>query len=120
VQTSTRSWTTRRYEKKRPTQLISCWLPGPLLPREKLVQALEGAGSAWGSDGDRRRQFRTKLRAVLPCGLSVGEYDCTESSMMNAFMPKGFNTSTTSMPCSHLSLSSPDAHPNFSLFQAQH
>jgi malonate decarboxylase alpha subunit len=41
TQTSTHSWTMRRCEKKRRMQLISSWMHGPLLPREKLVEALE-------------------------------------------------------------------------------
>jgi malonate decarboxylase alpha subunit len=40
-QQATRSWTTRRDEKKRRMQLVSSWMSGPLLPREKLVEALE-------------------------------------------------------------------------------
>src|SRR6201998_3626442 len=40
-QHATRSWTTRRDEKKRRMQLVSSWMSGPLLPREKLVEALE-------------------------------------------------------------------------------
>jgi malonate decarboxylase alpha subunit len=38
---ATRSWTTRRDEKKRRMQLVSSWMSGPLLPREKLVESLE-------------------------------------------------------------------------------
>jgi malonate decarboxylase alpha subunit len=40
-QQATRSWTTRRDEKKRRMQLVSAWMSGPLLPREKLVESLE-------------------------------------------------------------------------------
>jgi malonate decarboxylase alpha subunit len=40
-QQATRSWTTRRDEKKRRMQLVSSWMSGPLLPREKLVKAME-------------------------------------------------------------------------------
>src|ERR1700747_1394629 len=40
-QHATRSWTTRRDEKKRRMQLVSSWMSGPLLPREKLVESLE-------------------------------------------------------------------------------
>src|SRR5580692_8033046 len=40
-QQATRSWTTRRDEKKRRMQLVSSWMSGPLLPREKLVDSLE-------------------------------------------------------------------------------
>jgi len=40
-QQATRSWTTRRDEKKRRMKLVSSWMCGPLLPREKLVESLE-------------------------------------------------------------------------------
>jgi malonate decarboxylase alpha subunit len=40
-QQATRSWTTRRDEKKRRMKLVSSWMSGPLLPREKLVESLE-------------------------------------------------------------------------------
>jgi hypothetical protein len=40
-QQATRSWTTRRDEKKRRMGLVSSWMSGPLLPREKLVDSLE-------------------------------------------------------------------------------
>src|SRR6202451_324100 len=40
-QQATRSWTTRRDEKKRRMQLVSSWMSGPLLPRERLVESLE-------------------------------------------------------------------------------
>ena len=40
-QQATRSWTTRRDEKKRRMRLVSSWMSGPLLPREKLVESLE-------------------------------------------------------------------------------
>src|SRR5580704_2550616 len=40
-QQATQSWTTRRDEKKRRMRLVSSWMSGPLLPREKLVESLE-------------------------------------------------------------------------------
>src|ERR1700690_1240220 len=40
-QQATQSWTTRRDEKKRRMQLVSSWMSGPLLPRERLVESLE-------------------------------------------------------------------------------
>src|ERR1700747_1171544 len=40
-QKATRSWPPRRDEKKRRMQLVSSWMSGPLLPREKLVESLE-------------------------------------------------------------------------------
>ena len=38
---STHSWTTRRAEKNKRMQLISSWMSGPLLQREKLRESLE-------------------------------------------------------------------------------
>jgi malonate decarboxylase alpha subunit len=38
---NTRSWTTRRDEKQRRIKLVSSWMNGPLLPKEKLVESLE-------------------------------------------------------------------------------
>ena len=51
-QRSPRCWTTRRDEKRRRLQLISSWMSGLLLPREKLVESLEvliapEIGSCW-------------------------------------------------------------------------
>jgi hypothetical protein len=40
-QQASRSWTTRRDEKKRRLQLVSSWMSGPILPQKKLIQALE-------------------------------------------------------------------------------
>jgi hypothetical protein len=42
-QQATRSWTTRRDEMKRRMQLVSSWMSGPLLPRERLVESLEAS-----------------------------------------------------------------------------
>jgi hypothetical protein len=39
-QVSSRSWTTRRDEKQRRLRLVSSWMKGPLLPRDKLVESL--------------------------------------------------------------------------------
>jgi peptidoglycan/xylan/chitin deacetylase (PgdA/CDA1 family) len=36
-----RSWTTRRDEKRRRMQLIQPWMKGPILPKEKIIEALE-------------------------------------------------------------------------------
>ncbi len=35
------SWTTRRDEKKRRMDIVKPWMNGPLLAREKTVEALE-------------------------------------------------------------------------------
>jgi hypothetical protein len=36
-----RSWTTRRDEKERRMQLVRPWMKGPVLPKEKIIEALE-------------------------------------------------------------------------------
>jgi hypothetical protein len=41
AQTSTRSWTTRRDEKRRRMQLVQPWMKGPILSKEKIVDALQ-------------------------------------------------------------------------------
>jgi malonate decarboxylase alpha subunit len=59
AQTSTRSWTTRRSEKKRRVQLLASWLRGPLLRGEKLVEALEALivpGHRIVIEGDNQKQ----------------------------------------------------------------
>ena len=35
------SWATRRDEKARRMQMVELWLKGPVLPQEKIVEALE-------------------------------------------------------------------------------
>jgi triphosphoribosyl-dephospho-CoA synthetase len=67
AQTSTRSWTTRRSEKKRRTQLVSSWMNGPLLPREKLVEALESLivpGDRVVIEGDNQKQADLLSRSL--------------------------------------------------------
>ena len=65
AQTSTRSWTTRRSEKKRRVQLVPSWLRGPLLPREKLARLLvavhRGAGEPPHFDVPHRRLTKEAL-----------------------------------------------------------
>ena len=65
AQTSTRSWTTRHSEKKRRVQLVSSWLRGPLLPREKLARLLvavyRGAGEPPHFDVPHRRLTKEAL-----------------------------------------------------------
>src|SRR5208283_2911662 len=67
AQTSTRSWTTRRCEKKRRMQLVSSWMEGPLLPREKLVEALEALivpGDRIVIEGDNQKQADLLSRSL--------------------------------------------------------
>ena len=37
----TRSWTTRRDEKRRRMQLVQPWMKGPVLPIARTIEALE-------------------------------------------------------------------------------
>lgn len=59
LQTSTRSWTTRRDEKRRRMQLVEPWMKGPILPKEKIVDALETfivSGDRIVLEGDNQKQ----------------------------------------------------------------
>jgi malonate decarboxylase alpha subunit len=38
---ASRSWTTRREEKRRRMQLVQPWMKGPILPQSKIIDALE-------------------------------------------------------------------------------
>jgi Malonate decarboxylase, alpha subunit, transporter len=54
-----RSWTTRRDEKRRRMQLVRPWMKGPVLPREKIVDALETlivSGDRIVLEGDNQKQ----------------------------------------------------------------
>src|ERR1700681_1540861 len=58
-QQAPRSWTTRRDEKKRRMGLVSSWMSGPLLPREKLVESFEALiapGDRIVLEGDNQKQ----------------------------------------------------------------
>jgi malonate decarboxylase alpha subunit len=64
----TRSWTTRRDEKKRRLQVISSWMDGPLLPREKLVESLEALivpGDRIVLEGDNQKQADFLSRSLV-------------------------------------------------------
>src|SRR5580658_4461359 len=56
-QLATQEWTTRRDEKKRRMQLVSSWMSGPLLPRERPVESLEALTR-------RRRDGRGRAREL--------------------------------------------------------
>src|SRR5271163_3675167 len=59
AQISTRSWTTRRDEKRRRMQLVRPWMKGPILPKEKIVDALEAlivSGDRIVLEGDNQKQ----------------------------------------------------------------
>jgi malonate decarboxylase alpha subunit len=55
----TRSWTTRRDEKRRRMQLVQPWMKGPVLPSERIVDALEAvivSGDSIVLEGDNQKQ----------------------------------------------------------------
>jgi malonate decarboxylase alpha subunit len=67
-QQATRSWTTRRDEKKRRMQRISSWMSGPLLPREKLVESFEALvapGDRVVLEGDNQKQADFLSRSLI-------------------------------------------------------
>ena len=63
-----RSWTTRRDEKRRRMQLVRPWMNGPLLPRERLVAALEAllvSGDRIVLEGDNQKQADFLSRSLV-------------------------------------------------------
>src|ERR1700689_1376249 len=67
-QRSPRCWTTRRDGKKRRLQLISSWMSGLLLPKEKLVQALQvliAPGDRIVLEGDNQKQADFLSRSLV-------------------------------------------------------
>lgn len=53
------SWTTRRDEKARRMRAVQAWMSGPILPREKTVEALESvivSGDRIVMEGDNQKQ----------------------------------------------------------------
>src|SRR5271167_1879232 len=67
-QRSPRCWTTRRDEKRRRLQLISSWMNGLLLPREKLVESLEvliAPGDRIVLEGDNQKQADFLSRSLV-------------------------------------------------------
>src|ERR1700678_329382 len=67
-QQTTRSWTTRRDEKKRRMQLVSSLMDGPLLPREKLggsLEALIAPGDRIVLEGDNQKQADFLSRSLV-------------------------------------------------------
>src|SRR5271155_5925383 len=67
-QRSPRCWTTRRDEKRRRLQLISSWMNGLLLPKEKLVESLEvliAPGDRIVIEGDNQKQADFLSRSVV-------------------------------------------------------
>src|ERR1700683_4170277 len=67
-QRSPRCWTTRRDEKRRRLQLISSWMTGLLLPKEKLVESLEvliAPGDRVVLEGDNQKQADFLSRSLV-------------------------------------------------------
>jgi malonate decarboxylase alpha subunit len=65
---TTRSWTSRRDEKKRRMQLVSSWMSGSLLTQDKLVEALElliVPGDRIVLEGDNQKQADFLSRALV-------------------------------------------------------
>jgi malonate decarboxylase alpha subunit len=67
-QLSSRSWTTRRDEKQRRLRLVSSWMKGPLLPRDKLVESLQlliAPGDRIVLEGDNQKQADFLSRSLV-------------------------------------------------------
>src|SRR5258705_986647 len=63
-----RSWTTRRDEKRRRMQLIYPWMKGPILARERIIQALETlivSGDRIVLEGDNQKQADFLSRSLV-------------------------------------------------------
>src|ERR1700678_3945088 len=62
------SWTTRRDEKARRMQAVQAWMSGPILPREKMVDALESvivSGDRIVMEGDNQKQADFLSRSLV-------------------------------------------------------
>jgi malonate decarboxylase alpha subunit len=62
------SWTTRRDEKKRRMQRVQHWMEGPILPRTKMVEALESlivSGDKVVLEGDNQKQADFLSRSLV-------------------------------------------------------
>jgi malonate decarboxylase alpha subunit len=62
------SWTTRRNEKKRRMDIVKPWMNGPLLAREKTVEALESmiqSGDSIVMEGDNQKQADFLSRSLV-------------------------------------------------------
>jgi malonate decarboxylase alpha subunit len=63
-----RSWTTRRDEKRRRMQLVQSQMQGPILPRERLIEALEAlivSGDRVVLEGDNQKQADFLSRSLV-------------------------------------------------------
>jgi malonate decarboxylase alpha subunit len=64
----TRSWTTRRDEKRRRMQLVQPWMKGPVLPNARIVEALEAvivSGDSIVLEGDNQKQADFLSRSLV-------------------------------------------------------
>src|SRR5260370_33569305 len=62
-----RSWTTRRDEKRRRIDLVKPWMRGPILPKEKIIEALETlivSGDRIVLEGDNQKQADFLSRSI--------------------------------------------------------
>src|SRR5712672_1665123 len=63
-----RSWTTRRDEKRRRMELVRPWMTGPILPRERIIAALETlivSGDRIVLEGDNQKQADFLSRSLV-------------------------------------------------------
>src|SRR6202035_4164063 len=63
-----RSWTTRRDEKRRRIELVKRWMRGPILPKEKIIEALETlivSGDRIVLQGDNQKQADFLSRSLV-------------------------------------------------------
>src|ERR1700730_4442555 len=63
-----RSWTTRRDEKRRRIELVKRWMRGPILPKEKIIEALETlivSGDRIVLEGDNQKQADFLSRSLV-------------------------------------------------------
>src|ERR1700726_301566 len=63
-----RSWTTRRDEKRRRIELVKRWMRGPILPQEKIIEALETlivSGDRIVLEGDNQKQADFLSRSLV-------------------------------------------------------
>ena len=83
-----RSWTTRRDEKRRRMQLIQPWMKGPILPKERIIEALETlivSGDRIVLEGDNQKQADFLSRSLVKVDpkklhdISVGKYSFGDS-----------------------------------------
>jgi malonate decarboxylase alpha subunit len=68
VRQEPRSWTTRRDEKHRRLRLVQPWMQGPILPRERVLPALESlivSGDRVVLEGDNQKQADFLSRSLV-------------------------------------------------------